>query len=129
MTDKERIAELEKENAELQQKYLEESYEKAKLVEELKEAEDIPIVAYLQGASRQNEKLSKENKDLQKRLDIAQGILDRDTEYYELKNNLEKAKHMLEIFVEEVGMLPGCYRTMIVDDTVLEAKRFLNWRI
>lgn len=59
MTDKERIAELEKENAELQQMYLEESYEKAKLVEELKEAEDIPTIAYLQGASRQNEKISK----------------------------------------------------------------------
>lgn len=59
MTDKERIAELEKENAELQQKYLEESYEKAKLVKELKEAEDIPTIAYLQGASRQNEKLAK----------------------------------------------------------------------
>lgn len=52
-------AELEKENAELQQKYLEESYEKAKLVKELKEAEDIPTIAYLQGASRQNEKLAK----------------------------------------------------------------------
>lgn len=71
----------------------------------------------------------KENKDLQKRLDTLQGFLDRDVEYDELKNNLKKAKRLLEIFVEEVGMLPGCYRTMVVDDAVLETKQFLNWRI
>lgn len=47
----------------------------------------------------------------------------------ELKNNIEKAKHLLETFVEEIVKLPGCYRTMVVDDAVLEAKLFLNWRI
>lgn len=36
MTEKEKIEDLENQNAELQQMYLEESYEKAKLVKELK---------------------------------------------------------------------------------------------
>ena len=74
-------------------------------------------------------RLRYETATFQRHIDILQGFLDRDTEFNELKNNLEKSKHMLEIFVEEVGKLPGCYRTMIVDDTVLEAKRFLNWEI
>ena len=36
--------------------------------------------------------LAEENKDLQHRLDIAQGFLDRDTEYQELKNRNAELK-------------------------------------
>lgn len=96
MTDKERIAELEKENAELQQKYLEESYEKAKLVKELKEVEDIPAIAYLQGASRQNEKLAKAKEIINDLLGLLCG------NYWEVKYK-DKIKRIedAEAFIKE----------------------------
>lgn len=40
--------------------------------------------------------LEKENKDLQHRLDVAQGFLDRDKEYQEMCNQIEELKEQVE---------------------------------
>lgn len=40
--------------------------------------------------------MQKENKDLQHRLDVAQGFLDRDKEYQEMKEQLERMEYILK---------------------------------
>lgn len=82
MTDKERIAELEKENAELKK--------------ELDDGRDAPTIAYLQGASRQNEKLVKAKEIINGLLSLLCG------NYWELKYT-DKMKRIeeAEAFIKE----------------------------
>lgn len=99
-----RIAKLEKEAEELQQKYLEESYEKSKLVAQLTRAKET------------NEKL---------RYDFGEGYIQDEKEFWEktsyLENKLTKAEVALRNVIDYLGQFCSDY-----PDCVIEAKKILK---